>query len=213
MRLPVQILKKLNDYYVTCKSRYYKHLKVAELYRTMYLNTTMPIIILSSMTTVLASFNGSFTDYRLAIAVAIFSGLTTIGQALVSFYEFNSKYESHLSISNKFINLSRMIETEIYTNYYNTSNADVEEYVKYLFEKIQKEFINIQESELPLPHYINNKHFAGVRCGSNDINEVLIDIDHELPLSGINSEIDSIVDRSDISVKSDPGVPSSHLMD
>ncbi len=213
MKLPVQILKKLNDYYVTCKSRYYKHLKVAELYRNLYMNTTMPIIILSSMTTVLASYNGSVVDYRLAIAVAVFSGLTTIGQALVSFYEFNSKYESHLSISNKFINLSRMIETEIYTNYYNTSKVDVEEYIKYLFEKIQKEFITIQESELPLPHYINSKHFAGVRCGSNDINDVLIDIDHDLPLSGINSEIDSIVDRSDRSVQSDPGVNTRNLWD
>jgi hypothetical protein len=213
MKLPVQILKKLNDYYVTCKSRYYKHLKVAELYRNLYMNTTMPIIVLSSMTTVLASYNGSVVDYRLAIAVAVFSGLTTIGQALVSFYEFNSKYESHLSISNKFINLSRMIETEIYINYYNTSKVDVEEYIKYLFEKINKEFTTIQESELPLPNYINSKHFVGVRCGSNDINDVLIDIDHELPLSGINSEIDSIVDRSDLSVKSDPGTRSRHLMD
>lgn len=213
MQLPVQILKKLNDYYITCKSRYYKHLKVAELYRNLYLNTTMPIIILSSLTTVLASYNGSVTDYRLAITVAVFSGLTTIGQALASFYEFNIKYESHLSISNKFINLSRVIETEIYTNYYNTSKIDMEEYIKYLFEKIHKEFVNIQENELPLPNYINSKNFAGVRCGSNDINDVLIDIDHELPLSGINSEIDSVVDRSDRSTHSDPGVSIGHLMD
>lgn len=188
MKIDSNILKKLSDFYVACKHKYYKHLRMAEKYKTLYHYTTTPIIVLSSLTTVLASYNGNVTDYRLAIAVAIASGLTTIGQALVSFFEYNSKYEAHLAASNKYLNLARLIETEVYINLYNSTNQNIEEEVKFLFETIHKELINIQESEPILPAFIISKKFKNIKCGSNDINDGLLDISEITPLKTAGGE-------------------------
>lgn len=156
MKLSENIIAKINEYYTTCINKYTYHLKSAQRYKSLYVYTTTPIIIFSSITTVLASYNGNSIDPNLAIAVAIFSGLTTIGQALVSFVEYNTKYTSHFAVSNKFMNLARMIETEITVNYFNTVNDPDDEvatqkYIKYLFEKIYTEFITLQDGEPYLP--------------------------------------------------------------
>lgn len=176
-----QIIRKLNDYYITCKLKYYQHLKMAEKYKSLYINTMPPIIILSSLTTVLASYNGSITDPALTIAVAIFSGLTTIAQALVAFFEFNTKYENHISASNKYITLSRMIEVEIYTNYYGqVDNIEQEkEYIKYLFEKIQKEMDTIQNTMPSIPVSLDKQNYNNVRFGAGELCQQLIDCDNE----------------------------------
>lgn len=156
MKLSENIITKINEYYATCIAKYQYHLASAQRYKSLYIYTTTPIIIFSSITTVLASYNGSGIDPNLAIAVAIFSGLTTIGQALASFVEYNTKYTSHFTVSNKFMNLARMIETEITVNYFNTINevddeVATQKYVKYLFEKIYTEFVTLQDGEPYLP--------------------------------------------------------------
>lgn len=201
MKINNQVLKKINDYYVTSKVKYYEHLKLAEKNKNLYTRTTAPIIILSSLTTILASYNGNFVDVRLAVAVAVFSGLTTICQALSAFFEYNTKYEKHITTSNKFINLTRLIENEIYTNYYtyarndSISEREMDEYVKELFSKIQKELINIQDTETYVPTYISNKKYKNAQCDSKEIDAGLIDFSdghYENGISGINTEIDHI---------------------
>lgn len=152
MKLSENILNKINEYYNLCITKYHYHLKSAIYYKTLYFYTTAPIIISSSITTVLASYNGSIISQNLAITVAIFSGLTTIGQALISFIEYNAKYTSHFAASNKFMNLARTLETEVIVNYFNTINDTEDEnatkaYVKYLFDKINSELTTIQDGE------------------------------------------------------------------
>lgn len=175
MKISQEILNKLNEYYEFCKTKHIKHLKIAEKYDTLYKYTTAPVIIISSLTTVLASYNSSIVDPRLAISVAIFSGLTTICQSLISFFEYNVRYEKHLNVSNKFINLSRAIETEMYTNYYFESEND--EYIKFLLEKIQKELTNIQDAEPYLPSSMRNKNCKEINDRTNTI---LIHIDDNM---------------------------------
>lgn len=178
MRLNSQIVNKINDYYTTCKLKYYYHLKAAEKYKMLYIYTTAPIIVLSSVTTVLASYNGNIVDVRLAIAVAVISGITTIGHALVSFFEYNSQYEAHITTSNKFTNLTHLIETEFFTNYVNaTTDEETQIYVKYLFDKLYREFTNIQDNAPYLPSSISERAYPNVQYGAENINDVLITID------------------------------------
>ena len=178
MKIDVHILNKLNDQYLTCKSKHYTHLKAAEYYKNLYVKTTVPIIICSSITTILASFNGNFISASFAIIVAVFSGLTTIGQALISFLEYNTKYDMHINSSNRFITLARYIETEVYTNYYSIKKSTEEEdymFIKTLLEKIQKEFGTIQNVEPYIPRKIQNTSYKNVKCGTSNIEENLFD--------------------------------------
>lgn len=157
MLLNNQILQKIHDYIELCSDKYQYHLNASVSFKRLYIYTTTPIIIFSSITTVLASLNGVNVDPRIAIAVFIFSGLTTIGQALAAFFEYNTSYSKHFDISNKYVNLSRMIESELYINYYSITDADTSNsddnkaYVKYLFDKILVEFTNIQNNEIYIP--------------------------------------------------------------
>lgn len=176
MKINIHILNKLNEQYLTCKSRYYKHIKTAEYYKNLYIRTTIPIILLSSITTILASFNGNFMNADFAIVVAVFSGLTTICQALASFLEYNAKYDLHLNIANKFITLARFIETEVYVNYYTiketTDDANFT-FIKNLLERIQKDFGSIQDVEPYIPSFINEHKYTDVKCGTSNIQDLL----------------------------------------
>lgn len=189
MKLNNEVREKINDYYNSCKLKYYYHLEAAVKFKKMYIYTTMPIIIFSSITTVLASYNGSTVDQRLAIAVAIFSGLTTIGQALISFFEYGAKYERHFAISNKYINLSRMIDNEVYINFWNTKDepeTDNKVYVKFLFDKIYAEFISIQDIELYLPSQSSTRAYAEI--SSSVVTKIPIRADPDAIIS-INDNI------------------------
>jgi hypothetical protein len=179
MKLPEKVLDKINEYYKFCIIKYHYHLKAAEKYKLLYIYTTAPIIVFSSITTVLASYNGNTIDQNLAIAVAIFSGLTTIGQALVSFVEYNTKYTAHFAISNKFMNLARMIETEVTINYFNTINDNDDEtitkaYIKFLFDKIYTGLTTIQDAEPYLPMVISNKKYIDLMSCETVTNDVVL---------------------------------------
>ena len=167
MRLTTQVLKKINDNYADCIVRHNAHLREAIWYNNLYVYTTSPIIILSSVTTVIASYNGNINSQAIAIAVAICSGLVTIAQALSSFLEFKNKYQISLDVSNRYISLARMIESEFYVNYYNSnmdSSPESEGYIRDLFKKIQNELYNIQIVEPSLPIIIERKDYESVKA-------------------------------------------------
>jgi energy-converting hydrogenase Eha subunit E len=198
MKLSKKVIEKINEYYKSCIVKYHYHLKAAENYQTLYLYTTAPIIIFSSITTVLASYSSNIVSQDLAIAVAVFSGLTTIGQALVSFVEYNTKYAIHFSISNKFKNLSRMIETEVAVNYFNAMDEPndentTKEYVKYLFNKIYTEFINIQEIEPYLPMLLSPNKYLELIDGTRQIKLISDELAENNTLIS-----DTIIDMMDI---------------
>lgn len=172
MKLSQAVLNKVNKFYNVCIVKYLYHLNAATKYKQLYIYTTTPIIIFSSITTVLASYNGNTIDPSLAVAVAIFSGLTTIGQALVSFVEFNVKYTTHFAVSAKFMNLARLIESEITINYLNTQDETNDEektaiYVKYLFDMINAQFKVIQDAEPYLPMVISTTTYTQLLKNSN----------------------------------------------
>jgi hypothetical protein len=178
MKFDNQIIDKINEYYITSKLQCYYHLKAAEKFKLLYVYTTTPIIVISSITTVLASYNGNIIDVRLAIAVAICSGITTVGQALIAFFEYNTQYTEHINTSNKYTNLARMIETEFFTNYTNIStDAETAAYIKYLFGKLYSEFMNIQNNAPYLATSISEKKYTNVQYGAENINDPLIVID------------------------------------
>ena len=195
MELNVQIFKKIDEYYTFSKFRNVAHLKAAEKYKGLYLSTTTPIILLSTTTTVIASYNGNLINQWVAVAVAIFSGATTICQALAAFFEFNIKYETHFKTSNKYYNLARLIENGFFTNYFNTG-LDItikNEYIKDLFEKIQMEFLNIQNSEPCLPPSIANIDYSDFRFGTRLVkSSLLTDDNNDIPSNiPLNTDISS----------------------
>jgi hypothetical protein len=201
MKINKHILHKLNEQYLTCKTRYYKHIKAAEHYKNLYIKTTIPIILFSSITTVLASFNGNFMNMQFAIVVAGFSGLTTISQALASFLEYNTKFDGHTNSANKFINLARFIETEVYTNYYSIKTSTDEDdytFIKILMEKIQKEFSSIQDVEPYIPLRIQSKTYKNVKCGTSNIDDDLFELNEQNGLlEKTNTDISIFIPNDD----------------
>lgn len=180
------IIKKINEHYAFCKIKYQAHKKAAEKYNDLYNNTTIPIIILSSITTVLASYNGTPEYKWLATVVAIFSGITTICHALASFLEFKNKYQDHLVVSNKYIALARLIETELYVKYYSAEVDDA--YITNIFDKIYTELLNIQNGEPILPTDLSDVDYSKVHFGVGELDDVLIDIDIQPRQSSVDEQ-------------------------
>lgn len=171
-----QILRKINDYYSFCKAKHYAHLKAAENYKYLYNYTTSPIIVLSSLTTILASYSVNSEYIWLPMITAVLSGIVTIAHSLTSFLEFNIKHENHLKTSYSYINLAWLIENEFLIKYYNNPGEITELYTVSLFEKIHKELVNIQNNELCLPSTIANGKFLHDYYNINDIGEALIEV-------------------------------------
>lgn len=172
--LDKQIIKKINAYYSYCKAKHYAHLKAAEKYKILYNYTNSPIIVLSSITTLLASYNINTSYPYLVIITALLSGVITIAHALTSFFEFNIKYENCLKTSNKYIDLVWFIENEFFLKYY-TDDEINEEYVINFFENIHKRLNSIQNNEPCLPPSIADQNYLNDYYGLNDISDELID--------------------------------------
>ncbi|MGL5934197.1 MAG: DUF4231 domain-containing protein [Cetobacterium sp.] len=202
MKLNTEIVKKVNEYYTFCKVKYQAHTKAAEKYNKYYTNSTVPTIIVSTITTILASYNGIPNVQWLAIVVAIMSGITTTCQALVSFFEFKNKYQAHFDTANKYMKLLREIESDFYINYYNSALAAdpilSEEYIHKFFANIHKEFMNIQSISPVLPSDISDMDFSNARFGVGEVDDVLIEVEHfgddQQVLSPILSPVNQPVD-------------------
>jgi hypothetical protein len=176
MNIDYQIERQINSYYTYTKLKYHTHLQAAIYYKSWYHYTTTPLIIISSIVTVLASYNGSYNDQIMAITVAVLSGITTIMHAAKSFFEFDSKSTVSLGISNKYINLARYIENNFYTNYITNDDKISADSMRIIFNFIQTELANIQSTEPTLPVHIQNTDYSQASYGIGKISDGLIDI-------------------------------------
>jgi hypothetical protein len=151
MEFERNITEKLMDYYETCIRNYKAHIQIANAFNNLYIYTTLPIIIIGSTTTVLASYNSSVTDPHFAVTVAVLSGITTIGNALVAFFEYHKKKEIHTITSTKYRELSYDITQELLFPYYNldavADESAKKEYIRNVFDKVHKMLKSIQENE------------------------------------------------------------------
>jgi hypothetical protein len=141
----------------------------------------------------LASFNSSISSKYVGTAVAVLSGAVTIIQSLNAFLEYNTKYDGHFNCAIKFITLARMIETEVYVNYYNykqTTSDEDHAFTKNLLTRIQKEFLAIQGTEPYIPYKIQNKTYKNVKCGTSDIDDALFELNDE----------NGLVNRADLNI-------------
>ncbi len=175
------ITNKINDYYSFCKAKSYAHLKAAEMYKRLYNYTTAPVIVLSSITTLLASYNINTTLQSLIILTAVASGIVTISHALASFLEYNVKHNTHLKTSNSYMTLVLNIENDFLIEYYNNDNNLSKEFVTSFFEKIHNLLKNIKNNEPCLPSSIANQNYINNYYGLNDIDEQLIFISSGQP--------------------------------
>jgi hypothetical protein len=181
--MDIQIEKQINNYYTFSKAKYYAHLQAAIYYKSWYNYTTVPIILISSITTILASYNGNYNDQPMAVVVAVVSGITTIVHAFAAFFEFDAKSSASLTISNKYINLVRHIENNFFMNYLSNNDQMSSEAMRSLFNYIQNELTNIQSIESTLPQKIANADYANSPYGTGKISDSLIDIPALLPNS------------------------------
>lgn len=183
------IIKKINDNYTFCKVKYQSHTKAAEKYNMLYIYTTAPVIIISTITTILASYNGLSGVQWLAILVAITSGITTVGQSLISFLEFKNKYQSHFITAKGYMKLIQMLNSDFYPNYFSreiTSDPVLrEKYVKTFFADFYTKLTNLQDVEPVLPPDISNLDLLNTRIGVNEVDDVLIEM-QDLPHTIIN---------------------------
>ena len=169
-----QIIKKLNDYYVICKTNHYKHSLAAEEFDQLYSYTTAPIIFVTALTTVFSAYNTINTQqYWIAICVTILSGITSISHSLATFFEFNKKYTTHYSTANSYMALVRLLENECLNNYNSIIDNDGD-YIQNLFNKIINELNNIQKNESVLSAKIFHTDCGSITYGIGKINDVLI---------------------------------------
>jgi hypothetical protein len=169
-----QVIKKLNDYYVICKTNNYKHNLAAEEFDRLYNYTTTPIIFITALTTVFSAYNTINTlEYWISICVTILSGITSISHSLATFFEFNKKYTSHYTTANSYITLVRLLENECLNNYNSIVNNDAE-YVQRLFNKIINELNNIQKNEPVLSYTILNIDCSSITYGTGKICDILL---------------------------------------
>jgi hypothetical protein len=145
-----KLTNNLKKKYSKCLELHHRHSEAAEHYRNLYYYTNIPIIISSSVTTVVASFNGNFMNSELAIGVALLSGLTTIGHALTSFFEFGSKTDQHRNVANRYLIAAQTIDANICLNIDQPAMTE-------LMLKMHKLIISIEETEPILPYHIKIK--------------------------------------------------------
>jgi hypothetical protein len=187
MNINNDIVKKVNEYYTFCKAKHQAHIKAAEHFNKLYISTTAPTIVVSAITTIFASYNGMPNFQWLAIVVAILSGITTVLQALVSFFEFKNKYQEHMNTAIKYVKLLRDIEGDFYVNFYSNEFAAnpnlTDNYIRTFFVKMQTEFVNIQSSAPVLPSFISDANYANAHFGVSEVDDVLIEIPPRQPLT------------------------------
>lgn len=169
-----QVIKKLNDYYVICKTNNYKHSLAAEEFDKLYSYTTAPIIFITALTTVFSAYNTiNAQQYWISVCVTVLSGLTSISHSLATFFEFNKKYTTHYTTANSYMALVRLLENECLNNYNNIVNNDAE-YIQNLFNKIIYELDNIQKNESVLSSSILKLDCGPIAYGTGKINDILL---------------------------------------
>lgn len=169
------VIKKLNDYYVICKTNNYKHNLAAEEFDKLYNYTTTPIIFITALTTVFSAYNSINTlEHWISICVTILSGITSISHSLASFFEFNKKYTYHSTSANSYIALVRVLENECLNNYTKIINNDAE-YVQTLFNKIISELNNIQNNEPVLSSTFLKMDCGSIPYGTGKISDILVE--------------------------------------
>ena len=170
-----QVIKKLNDYYVICKTNNYKHNLAAEEFDRLYNYTTTPIIFITALTTVFSAYNTINTlQYWISVCVTVLSGVTSISHSLATFFEFNKKYTSHYTTANSYMALVRLLENECLNNYTSIISNDAE-YIQILFNKIINELNNIQKNESVLSVKIITMDCGSILYGTGKISDVLLD--------------------------------------
>lgn len=180
MEIDNNVKRQINSYYTYTKIKYYTHLQAAMYYKSWYNYTTTPLIIISSIVTVLASYNGSYNDRYMAISVAVISGIATIMQATIAFFEFDSKATTSLLVSNKYITLTRYIENTFYTDYIVNDKKISNDSMRALFNAIQTELTNIQSIEPTPPMHIENMDYSNHRYGIGKISDNLVNYDNPI---------------------------------
>jgi hypothetical protein len=135
----------LLQYHNLCKHKHMVHMKCAWHYQTWYVRCTIPVLTLSSLTTIMSASNampGELT-HTLTIIVTVLSGLTTIGQSINAYLEYHVRINKHLVTAAKYHDITREIESQLRVE--TTLPAET------LFISIKKELKNIEANEPIVP--------------------------------------------------------------
>jgi uncharacterized protein YeeX (DUF496 family) len=148
----------LKSYYNQCKKQNSFHYESALYYRKLYIKYTIPVLILSSLVTVLSTFNTkSENNIPLSICIAVFSGVLTASQSLMAFLEYGERSNNHKNTLLNYNNLKRNIKK--YLLLYEFSDTDISlKEIKNIIETIHKDYSNIENTEPLVPfHILKNK--------------------------------------------------------
>lgn len=168
---PLQI--KLNQVYVTCKIRYYMHMMSAARYKLYNTIATIPVIVLSTATTLLASFNTN-NLLALTITISVMSGITTVCHAVASFLQYSTLYAKHFATANQYISLVQYIETNYFTN------QEKIESLSPILLYINKQLINVQNSEPLIPISFSQQTYTSLIYNGIPITQpLIIDVETE----------------------------------
>lgn len=105
-----EVKKLLKVYASYCKLRYRQHYEASRYNKSKYKKLVIPILVLSSLLTVLSSYNASFTNIKITWIIAVVSFFLTFCQALSSFYEYNEVSNRHAITYSSYHALYRTIE-------------------------------------------------------------------------------------------------------
>jgi len=145
-------LDKFEELLKCCKRKVLLHNTSSAYFSKWYRYITYPNIILSTVLTMLTTYNTSTYETTLVYYIAGLSGLNNLITGFSSFWEYSKRADSHNNSALQYSDLSRQITTELFLPI-NERNP-----IKYDFDVFSLLLQNIEGSEPSIPKFIQNKY-------------------------------------------------------
>lgn len=141
---------KFEEILKSCKKKVILHNEASSYFVKWYNWTTYPSIFLSTVLTVLTTYNSSIQDEEIGLTIAGISGLSTLFYSLSSFWEYGKRSEKHVQASLQYASLVRSLTAELFLPVEDRNSTH------YCFDIYSMQLSTIEASEPSIPKFIFN---------------------------------------------------------
>lgn len=131
-----------------CRHKTKLHYKASIYYAKWYRYITYPSIFLSTLITILTTYNTSGYNPDIAYWIAAISGINSLVTGFSSFWEYSKRSSLHTSTSLQYSDIKRQITTELFLPIGQRNS------IKYDFDVYSLLLHNIESTELHIPEHI-----------------------------------------------------------
>jgi len=140
--------KKFNSYVLFCYQKNEEHNAASIYFSKLYRLITYPLLVLSSVITMLASLNVSNDIEYLDIYIAVLTGLYSVIHSISTFVEYGNRSKCHEHTSNQYLSLARSLESQLF---FETSKR---EHPRVMYEIVSRELFTISQNECNVPKHL-----------------------------------------------------------